>query len=235
MRRLLTILAAVLLAIGIAAAPATADSGGADNTAVAINTKDGSSLFRLAFSIRHVMGDVVDTSNAAVAFSSCTDCQTVAIAIEIVLIESDASTITPTNIAFAYNYECTLCVSVAEAYQFLLTTGGNVHFTAEGNQTLAQIRQELEALRNENLTIDELQAKLNAIAQEIANVLATQLVPAGNSSGTQPSQSQPNSTQPASTEPTSTATTPTTTSEPTTTSTTPTDTTSTTTPTTTSP
>ena len=227
MKRLLALLAAALVAFGPAAAPAAAQGG--DNTAIAINTKDGASLFKLAFSIRHVMGDVVDTTNAAVAFSSCTDCQTVAIAIEIVLIEDNASTITPENIAFAYNYECTLCVSVAEAYQFLLTTGGQVHFTAEGNQALAQIRRELEALRHEDFTIAELQAKLDDIARRIANVLATQLVPAGNSSGTRPQQQTSTQTQPTTTQP-ETTTAPTTTAE--TTTTTPTTTTN---PTTTGP
>ena len=232
MKRLLTLLAAALVAFGPAAAPAAAQGG--DNTAIAINTKDGASIFRLAFSIRHVMGDVVDTTNAAAAFSSCTDCQSVAIAIEIVLIEDNASTITPENIAFAYNYECTLCVSVAEAYQFLLTTGGQVHFTADGNQELAQIRRELEALRNADLTIAELQAKLDDVAKRIANVLATQLVPAGNSSGTRPqeqssTETQPSTTQPSTTQP-ETTTAPTTTGE--TTTTTPTTTTA---PTTTGP
>jgi putative peptide zinc metalloprotease protein len=222
MRRLLAIVAAALVAFGPAVGPAAAQGG--DNTAIAINTKDGASIFKLAFSIRHVMGDVVDTTNAAVAFSSCTDCQTVAIAIEIVLIEDNATTITPQNIAFAYNYECTLCVSVAEAYQFLLTTGGQVHFTADGNHELAQIRRELEALRHADLTIGELQAKLDDIAQRVANVLATQLVPAGNSSGTAPKQQTSTQTQPQETQPTTT-TAPTTTETATTPTTTPTTTT----------
>jgi putative peptide zinc metalloprotease protein len=225
-KRLLPILVAALFAFAPGAGSAVA--GGGDNTAVAINTRDGASVFKLAFSIKHVMSDVVDSTNAAVAFSSCTDCQSVAIAIEIVLIESDASTITPTNLAFAYNLACTLCVSVAEAYQFVLTTGGNVHFTAEGNQQLAEIRRQLEQLRNADLTIAELQAKLDAIAKQLATVLSTQLVPAGNSGSAQ--QQQP--AQPARTEPTTTAAPTTTTEPPATTETTP---TTTTTDTTTSP
>jgi putative peptide zinc metalloprotease protein len=229
MKRLAPILLAALLALGFAALrppPANADNG-----AIAINTKDGSSLFRLAFAIRRVAGDTVDETNAAVAFSSCSNCQTTAIAIEVVLITGDASTVTPTNLALAYNYDCSSCVSVADAYQFVFSTGGQVHFTADGNQMLAQIRRDLEALRHENLTLDELQAKLTDIVDRLRYVLSTQLVPAGksgengaSSSGTSP----PASTQPASTAPTTTESPPTTTgstpatTEPATTDTTPT-------------
>ena len=50
-----------------------------DTAAVAVNTKDGSSVFRLAFSIKKVAGDVVDNANAAVAYSSCESCRTIAL------------------------------------------------------------------------------------------------------------------------------------------------------------
>src|SRR5919199_1086767 len=154
-KRATTLLLALLLVGGFAAgAPAAAR---ADNIEIAINTKDGATVFKVAFAIRHVMGNVVDESNAAVAYSSCADCATVAIAMEIVLIQDNAQVITPTNIAIAYNELCSLCLTVAEAYQFVLTTGGNVHFDAEGNQILAQIKRELEQLKHEQLTLAELQ------------------------------------------------------------------------------
>src|SRR5919198_6527301 len=107
MRRLTALLAALVLALGLAAgAPGAAR---ADNSAIAINTKDGSSVFRFAFAVRHVMGDVVDETNSAVAFASCTDCHTTAIAIEIVLVAGSPSTFTPKNQAIAINYLCNLC------------------------------------------------------------------------------------------------------------------------------
>ena len=223
-RRVLILLLAALMSVGLSAArPAPAS---ADNAAISVNTKDGTTVFKVAFAIRNVMSDVVDETNAAVAYNSCTDCASVAIAFEIVLIESDASVISPTNIAIAFNENCTTCVAVAEAYQFVLGNGGIVHFDAEGNRILAELRRRLHSLRKEDLTIEQLQAILDDMSARIADVLANHLVSVG------PSQPQETTT----TAPTSTATPTTTTTTTTPTTTTPTttdETTTTTTPTTT--
>ena len=178
-RRLLIILLAALFTLGLGAgAPSAAYAG--DNAAIAVNTKDGTTVFKVAFAIRHVMGDVVDQTNGAVAYGSCTDCAAVAVAFEIVLVEGDPSTVTPTNVAIAFNENCDTCVAVAEAYQFVLGTGGIVHFDNEGNRILSEIRRELHSLRKEDLTIEELQAKLDDIAARIADVLQNHLVPVDN-------------------------------------------------------
>jgi putative peptide zinc metalloprotease protein len=178
-RRFLTILLLAALAIGAGAgAPSAAYAG--DNAAISVNTKDGTTVFKVAFAIRHVMGDVVDQTNGAVAYASCTECAAVAIAFEIVLVEGNPSTVTPTNVAIAFNENCDTCVAVAEAYQFVLGTGGVVHFDAEGNKVLSEIRRELHSLRKEDLTIEQLQARLDSIAARIADVLANHLVPVGN-------------------------------------------------------
>jgi putative peptide zinc metalloprotease protein len=219
MKHVLPILIAVLLAGGVSAArPATA---AADNAAIAVNKKDGTTVFKVAFAIRHVMNDVVDETNAAVAYNSCTDCASVAIAFEIVLIEGDASTITPTNVAIAFNENCTTCVAVAEAYQFVLGIGGLVHFDAEGNKILAAIRKELHSLKKQDLTVEQLQATLDDIAARIADVLANHLVPVGpkKEQETSSTAAETTTTVPETTAPTTSttpATTDVTTTEPTT-------------------
>lgn len=231
-RRLLPFLAALLAAVGVASArPALAladDGSGGANTAIAINTKDGSSVFKLAFAIRHVMNGVVDQANAAVAVASCTDCTTIAVAIEIVLVESNASVVTPTNVALAFNDQCVLCVTAAQAYQFVLGTGGPVHFDAEGNRILNEIRHELHDLKKADVTLAELQARLDAIANQIRDVLANHLVPAGKA---KEGEGEPPANKPPPTA-TTTSTTPVATTPPieTGTTSTPTDTTTTTTP-----
>ena len=202
-RRLLTILLATALGLGLGAATPRASYAG-DNVAIAVNTKDGTTVFKVAFAIRHVMGDVVDQSNGAVAYSSCTECASVAVAFEIVLVEGSPSVVTPQNVAIAFNENCDTCVAIAEAYQFVLGTGGNVHFDAEGNRILSEIRRALHSLRKEDLTLAELQAKLDAIAAQIADVLANHLVPVG------PKKQDETETQTTSTA-TTTTTTPTTT------------------------
>ncbi len=93
------------------AAPALAQ----DNTAVAVNTKDDSSVFKHAFKISNVMQPVVENQNAAVAYASCSDCRTVAIAIQIVFIAGDADVVSPENVAIAINDGCMACETLAAA------------------------------------------------------------------------------------------------------------------------
>lgn len=179
MRRLMLFLLALAVAVSFAGIRADAARAGDDNAAVAINTKDGASLFKLAFDIRRVAGDVVDSQNAAVAYSSCDRCRTVAIAIQIVLVTGSPSVATPTNVAIAVNESCTLCETFASAYQFVLGTGGPVKFTQEGKHELHEIRKALKELRKSDLSLAELDTELKAIVERIRNVLATQLVPTG--------------------------------------------------------
>lgn len=213
-RRLLALVIAALVACGLSAA--RPGQAAADNAAVAVNTKDGTTVFKVAFAIRHVMSDVVTETNAAVAYNSCTDCASVAIAFEIVLVESDASVVSPTNIAIAYNQDCTTCVAVAEAYQFVLGTGGAVHFDAQGNKILSEIRRELHSLKKQDLTLEQLQAMLDDIAARMADVLQNHLVAVGPSKPDQTATTTDSTTTTTTPEMTST-TTPTTTEETTTT------------------
>jgi putative peptide zinc metalloprotease protein len=202
-------LASILAATAVAVGPAATAAHAQDSAAVAVNTRDDSTVFRLIFDIRRVMGDVVDETNAAVAYASCENCQTVAIAIQALLVYSDPSVVTPTNLALAVNYDCTLCDTLASAYQFVFGTSGPVRFTPEGSRQIADIRQQLEALRTSDLSIDEIQTQTDALAEQLRQVLATEVVPVGQAEPTDASPQQttttPTETTPATTD---TATTP---------------------------
>jgi putative peptide zinc metalloprotease protein len=220
-KRLTILILTILLAVAFAGwrpAPAQAQ----DNVVVALNTKDGTSLIRFAFKIVRVSRDVVDQSNAAVAVASCVECEAIAAAFQVVLVFSNPSVVTPVNLALAMNVECTECVAFAAAYQWVLGTGGPVRFTPEGNQRLAAIRKQLKDLEKmaADSTLDELIAELEAIQTEIADILATELVPAGPPKQDEPTPTVPSTTtEPAvtTTEPTTAATT----TEPVTTTTSP--------------
>jgi putative peptide zinc metalloprotease protein len=229
MRRLTTIIAALALALGLAVgAPASAH---ADNSAIAVNTKDGSSVFKFAFAIRRVMGDVVDETNSAVSYASCTDCSTTAIAIEIVLVDGSPSTFTPTNQAIAINYQCNLCNTFAAAYQFVIQGTGPMHFTHDALTTMASIRKKIRDLEDQNLSAFDLQAALNPLIAQLKDVLATGLVSGpppddenngqDESSSGQPPPSPPGAQTSSSTSPEATATVPPTTTGIDTTTTTP--------------
>jgi putative peptide zinc metalloprotease protein len=175
-RNLFMTAAAMATALAIAA---PAGAAGGDNTAVNVNTHDGQSRYRIAFKIQRVNQDVVDNGNAAVAVASCEGCQTVSVAMQALLLFSDPSTFAPENLALALNVECFECNTLATAYQNVLQTGGPAHFSAEGNRRIAGIRQELQALRGSDLSIYEIQERVDALHNELSDVLATEVVSAG--------------------------------------------------------
>jgi putative peptide zinc metalloprotease protein len=195
------------LAAGALGAFLPSPAAAQDSAAVAVNTRDESSIFRLAFNIRRVTGDVVDQTNAAVAYASCNECRTVAISFQVLLVQSDASIVSPENLALTINQDCTLCDTFAAAYQIVLGDGTRLRFTAEGSLAIAQIRRDLQALRDQNLSDDDLNAQLDAIYGRLKGVLDTQLVGVGEP-GPQPSSAPEQTTTqpPAETTPATTTT-----------------------------
>jgi putative peptide zinc metalloprotease protein len=179
--------------------PGSSGAGG-DTAAIAINTKDGADIFRIAFAIKRAMGDVVDNGNAAVAFASCTDCQTVAVSIQVVLMMNDPSVVTPTNLAIAINEECTLCETLASAYQVILTTDGPVRFTPAGHREIAAIRRELLAMRHAGLTAEEILVRLDGLMDRFFRVLMEEMIETGPPAGGSPTTTPTSAIEPSSSE-----------------------------------
>jgi putative peptide zinc metalloprotease protein len=180
MRRLVLLLLSLLLALAFAGIrPAAAwadddDDGGIrpeDNAAVVVNTEDDSELFDFAFEIRRVAGEVVDNQNAAVAFNQCERCRSVAVAIQIVLVVGSPSVVTPGNVAVAVNYECTLCESLAMAYQFVIGVPADFRFSGEAMSEIKRIRNEIRRLMRADLPIPELRARIDALADRLRQIL----------------------------------------------------------------
>jgi putative peptide zinc metalloprotease protein len=166
------LIVAVLAHALLVAVPLPAQSQ--DNSAIAVNTKDGKSVFKLAFKVKQVTGDV-DATNTAVAYSSCTDCRTVAVAIQIVLVSGETTEATPQNMALAINYQCTECETLAAAYQFVFADGQELEFTNEGKAKLHELKKRFHDLRQrDDLTLEQLAAEIAAIAAEVAVVLDTE-------------------------------------------------------------
>ena len=176
------LIVALAIAVGLSflPSPAQAQTPQGDNVASEINTKDNSNVFDLSFNIRRVMAGAVDTDNAAAAVSSCSDCRTIAVAIQVVLIFSDPEVVTTDNLALALNIECTTCETMALAYQYVLTTDGPVHFTADGNKAIQDILKQIAEIgSNEELALEEIDAQIGELVDQLYGVVDTELVAAG--------------------------------------------------------
>ncbi len=208
--------AGLVVALLVVVAPSTAavaDNPSPTNDAVAVNTHDGSSVFKLAFSIRQITDGTVAPQNAAVAYASCTDCQTVAIAIQVVFVVGSPDTFTPQNVALAVNEQCTSCDTLATAYQFIVQSSVPVRLTNDGRHQIDDIVKALRDLDKSNLSIVEIQQRVDQLMQQLAQVLATEVEPipghaddASSSSPPAASDSAPSSTVVTTTSTTTTAT-----------------------------
>lgn len=179
-QRLALVFSTTLLLASFGAPAALAQTPQGDNVASEINTKDNSNVFDLSFNIRRVMAGAVDIDNAAVAVGNCTDCRTIAVAIQVVLIFSDPDVVTTDNLALALNLECTSCETMALAYQYVLTTDGPVHFTAEGNKAINDILKQIAEIgSDEQLSLEEIDAQIGALVDELFAIVDTELVSAG--------------------------------------------------------
>lgn len=90
-------LLAALFAVAAPASAALAQDDAldeVDNGAIAVNEEDGSSEIDISFDIEAVLDGIVDQTNAAVAYASCEQCQTIAIAIQVVLVNSPVEILT---------------------------------------------------------------------------------------------------------------------------------------------
>ncbi len=160
------------------ALPSTPGAG-TDNAAVAVNTKDGKTVVAISLKIVQTSAPVVDPTNAAVAVASCSDCETVAIALEGVLVAGSPTTFDPNNVALAINSECSNCQTLASAYQDVVQNDTRVRITGAGRREIASVRHDLESLRNSGLDIVAIQQRVNADAGRFLAVLQNEVVPTG--------------------------------------------------------
>lgn len=148
-----------------------------EQAAVSVVTRDGASVFRLAFHIHRLASEAITSQNAAVAVAAgCNACEAVAISIQIVLVSSEPDLVAPENLALAMTLDCTSCEAFAAAYQLVLGTGDEVRLSSDGLRRLKDVRKALRDLAKEELSVGELAARVDALVAEIRDVLATELV-----------------------------------------------------------
>jgi putative peptide zinc metalloprotease protein len=179
----------VLLVCACASPPgaqATPGQRHEDNVATAVVQDDGGRAFDFAFEVLTTRADVVDNFNAANAGARCTGCRATAIAFQVVLVSGLPDRLTPHNRAVAVNDSCTECVVTAEARQFVRVVDEPVKFTDEGRAILADVRGQLAALRDQDLSLAEIHAAVEAQEARVSSVLADEVVPKADEGSEEP-------------------------------------------------
>ena len=178
-RRLATQLALLVLACVLpSVAQADPPQRHRDNVATAFIEQDGGRAFDLEFEVLTQRGrEHVDNLNAAYAGARCIGCKATAIAFQVVLVSGTPERITPQNRAVAVNDQCTQCVVVAEARQFVRVVDVPVKFTDAGREVLADVRQQLTALESQDLSLADLHAAVEAQEARVRTVMRDEVVP----------------------------------------------------------
>jgi hypothetical protein len=112
-------------------------------------------------------GDELRSANVARADSTdCTDCRTVAVAVQAVVSSSNPSTVAPTNAAIAQNQNCTRCTTYAYAYQYVVATDKPLRLNRSVRRKLGGLRHEIDDVAHSGLAPEEMDARLNSLTDE---------------------------------------------------------------------
>jgi hypothetical protein len=144
---------------------------GGKNVVLVINQTDGRLAARAGLVLGRASGPTAVPENLASATASCTDCRTVAVALQAVVLISDPNIASPRNAAVAVNAGCRNCQTFAYAWQYVVSTGGPVRFTPEAEQTIADLRAEASALAASDLAFPELVDELDDVAAEFRAIV----------------------------------------------------------------
>ncbi len=168
---MMRLLLLVVVAAGLLAGPAAAgdQQRPPQNLAVAKATTDGQSEQRFRFQIASYGGDNGSPVDIAWAESNgCTGCSTSAVAVQVVFLTGNPSTIAPVNYGVAINQNCNSCTSYAYAYQYVVLTNGPVEGRGALEDQVQRLRQQMDAVAEDpTLSDSDRTAQLNDLTAQL--------------------------------------------------------------------
>lgn len=119
------------------------DDANKKNVVALVNTENGRFMAKSRIRLDKIGSERVDPLNQASAEGRCTDCQTIAVALQVVIYKRGASSVTPQNIATALNANCTRCVTVALAYQYVIPVDDHKEVPPRVRELTKEMEREL--------------------------------------------------------------------------------------------
>ena len=197
------------------AAVTVTDSGvaggaGGNNIVMINNHQDDRLRVRGSVQINRITAPNVAPQNLARAYSSCTDCETLAVAMQINLIRRDTHRVVPGNAAVAINYQCTRCRTVAFSLQYTLSVDDPRQTPRDVRDLVRAMDAELRAIAANPTDLADAINRINAVINRFV-ALAESLreerdeATATTTPGAAPEGEEPSPTVTPSPEPTPTA------------------------------
>jgi len=133
-------------------------AGGANNLVQVINHSDDAFKMEGRVQVNRIPGPNVGPKNEAFAFSSCVNCKTLAVALQIDVRSADARNVQPLNMGVGVNYRCKNCMTYALGVQDVIPVAdptqipNDVRVTAHAMD--AELRDFRAAIANGNYTFE---------------------------------------------------------------------------------
>jgi hypothetical protein len=145
-RQLITLLSALVAALGVVGSAGADASGGANQVVIVQNSTDGATLVNARTQVVPVASDTVTSANIATAANAgCTGCHSTAVAVQILIVEGSPSTFTPGNAAGAANGGCESCGAFAFARQHWIQVPQGTALSGDARAKITELRAEIAA------------------------------------------------------------------------------------------
>jgi hypothetical protein len=172
--------------VSTSVAPVTGSDAEYDNQAVATQTNNGKTAFSLTFKAPLSFASVITANNNANAtVNTCQNCTAIAISVQTVIAaKQDLAELTAHDVANAASTNCTNCNTLAEAFQIIYAPLSNSPVSWMIVADLGKLQNELKALQNSGLSLDQIQSQstqdIKAIGEEFLAASDVGLTPALN-------------------------------------------------------
>jgi putative peptide zinc metalloprotease protein len=152
--------------------------GPGDTQALAVNTTDGTIVYKVAYAVITVQdGAPVTNTNGAYALADCHACSAVAVSFQVVLVVGTSKNIAPIDAAVALNNDCPACVTVALANQIVITLSSQP--TPDLVAKLQAALQQLDAVPSLTSAsaisdlVNQVQKQIDSVLQQSGQVATT--------------------------------------------------------------
>lgn len=142
-----------------------------DNVVVVKNHDTGQFRWKARSAIAHDPGPSVTNQNVAYAYASCADCRTVAVAVQVVIVEGPVNDFRPANAAVAVNDHCVRCQTFAYGHQVVLSADGHADLSPSTEQRIDDLDRQIDQVAGSSEAFGQMTSDLDQLtAQMVAAV-----------------------------------------------------------------
>jgi putative peptide zinc metalloprotease protein len=145
-------------------------NAGGKNVVQVVNRSDGKFRVDGKVQLNTIPAPNAGPVNLALAYSQCTNCQTLALALQINLISTHASNVQPKNAATAVNVQCNGCLTVARAIQYNISVDDPNNVSPSVRRLVAQMKSELAQIKTSSKSLSEAESRFEAVIAQFQDL-----------------------------------------------------------------